>query len=530
MRSVLVLRNVVTNYLRYLLAGLIGFLVTPVLVHGLGDSGYGLWVTVFSLTGYFGLFDQGIRPSLVRYVARDRALDDREGLDRTLSTALALYTLVGVVTLGATLVVAAGFANVLRIEPGQVAEARQVILLAGLSIALGFPLGVFGATLSGLQRYDLANLVGIAVGVVRAVAFVTVLRMGGGLVGLAWASLAMNLAGHFVSWLLVRRLLPGLRLAPRAITRERLALIGSYSGFAFVGALANSLTFQTDALVITAALGAAFVTPFALAAGLVDTVRQLVYSATWVLAPTASDLDTRGEGGTLHAMVIAGAKYSVLVSWPVLAGLLVFGPDLLATWVGPRFASGPLGRTLTDPALWRGSVSAAPLLVWLVLPTFVSLPQSAAGAVLYGVSRHRGVVGLGILNAGLNLALSLLWVGPFGLTGVALGTAVPLVLVGGLATAAYTSRALRLPLARYAWQGFARPGLVTLAYVVPALAVRAVHRPVGWWELAASAGGPWLLFMVVAWMFGLDDGERRRWGRMVPGLFGAQPARAGGGR
>ena len=86
-RSVRVLKNVLTNYLRFFLAGAIGFLVTPVMVHLLGDGDYGLWVTVFSLTGYFGLFDQGIRPSLVRYVSRDHALGDREGLARTVSSA-----------------------------------------------------------------------------------------------------------------------------------------------------------------------------------------------------------------------------------------------------------------------------------------------------------------------------------------------------------------------------------------------------------------------------------------------------------
>jgi O-antigen/teichoic acid export membrane protein len=529
-RSVVVLRNVVTNYLRYLLAGAIGFLLTPVLVHGLGDAGYGLWVTVFSLTGYFGLFDQGIRPSLVRYVSRDHALGDREGVARTLNSALALYGALGVVTLGITVVAATALTGLLHVAPGQAAEARQVILLAGLSIALGFPLGVFGAALSGLQRYDLANLVGMVVGVVRALAFVAVLRLGGGLVGLAWASLAMNLAGHAVSALLVTRLLPGLHLTVGGVTRQRLVLIGTYSGFAFVGALANSVTFQTDALVISAFLGAASVTPFALAAGLVDTVRQLVYSAAWVLAPTASDLDARGETGTLHAMVIAGAKYSVLVSWPVLFGLLVFGPDLLATWIGPRYVAEPLLRTLAHPALWRASVSAAPLLVWLVLPTFVSLPQSAASSVLYGVSRHRGVVALALVNAAANLGLSILWARPFGLAGVALGTAIPLLLVGGIATAAYTAHALRLPLGRYAWQGFARPGLVTLTFLGPAVAVRALHAPSGWWQLAAATGGPWLLFLAVAWTVGLDADERRRWGRMVPGLFGARPAGGGAGR
>jgi O-antigen/teichoic acid export membrane protein len=494
-RSVRVLRNIVSNYLRFALAGLIGFVITPVLVHGLGDRDYGLWVTVFSLTGYFGLLDQGIRPSLVRYVSRDHARGDDQGVARTLSSAVALYGALGILTIIVTLAVAAAFTRFMRVDPAQVDTVRQVILIAGASIALGFPLGVFGAALSGLQRYDLANLVGVAVGIARALGFVVVLRLGGGLVGLAWVSLGMNLVGHLLSWLLVLRLVPGMRMSLAAVTRERLALIGAYSGFAFVGALANSLTFQTDALVITGFLGSALVTPFALAAGLVDNARSLVHSGSWVLAPTASELDTRGETGKLHEMVIAGAKYSVLLSWPVLFALVIFGPDLIETWVGARYVAGPLAWTLLHPGLWRESTSAAPLLVWLV-------------------------VALALFNAFANLGLSLLWVRPFGLAGVALGTAVPLALVGGVATMAYTCRALSLPPARYAWQGFGRPGFMTLAFLVPALVERVLWDPVGWWSLGTAVGGPWIVFLVVAWRLGLDDGERRRWRRMARGLFG----------
>lgn len=530
MRSVRVLRNVVTNYARFFLAGLIGFVLTPVLVHGLGDRDYGLWVMVFSLTGYFGLLDQGIRPSLVRYVARDHARGDDEGVSRTLSSALVLNGVIGVVALLVALAAAAALTRFLRIEPAQVPVIRHVILIAGLSVAIGFPLGVFGAALSGLQRYDLANYIGIAVGVLRALAFVAVLRLGGGLVGLAWVSLASNLLGHALSWAGLRRILPGLRLAPAKATRERLALIGSYSGVAFVGAIANSIVFQTDALVITTFMGAALVTPFALAAGLVDNVRSLVYSAAWVLSPTASELEARNEVESLHAMVVAGAKYSVLLSWPVLFALLVFGPNLLTTWVGHQYAHGPLLATLFDPGRWRTADSAAPLLVWLTLPTLFSLPQSAASSVLFGVSRHRGVVALSLCNALLNLGLSLLWVGPYGLTGVALGTALPLALVGGVATMVYACRALKLPLLRYAWHGLWRPALVTLVFLVPAVAIQLLWHPVGWWPLAGATGVPWLCFAAVAWCFGLDHEERARWGRTVSGLFGPEPADGGAGR
>jgi len=528
MRSVRVLRNVLTNYLRYFSAGVIGFLLTPVMVHALGNGGYGLWVTIFSLTGYFGLFDQGIRPSLVRYVSRDHALGDREGLSRTLSSAMVMYAVVGLVTFGAAGVIAMTCDRWFHLAPADVATARAVVMLAGASLALGFPLGVFGAALSGLQRYDVANAIGIGIGVVRALAFVAVLRLHGGLLGLAWASLAVNLLGHALTWIALVRVLPGLPLGSRFVDPAHLRLIGTYSGFAFIGALASSIAFQTDALVITTFIGAALVTPFALAAGLVDNARSLVYSATWVLSPTASELDTLGERGKLHAMLLAGSKYSVLVSWPVLLGLVVFGENLIRTWVGEAYATtAPLTRVL---AAHGPQASAAQILLLLALPTMLALPQSSASSILFGVSRHRGVVTLSILNALVNLGLSILWVRPYGIAGVALGTAVPLALVSGIATLLYTCRALDLSPGRYVWEGMARPGLCALAFLIPALIAQRLWHPVGWWALGGVCAGSWLIFALVAWRWAVSREERQQWGQTVPGLFWPHAEPAGGRR
>src|SRR6185369_4483881 len=127
-------------------------------------------------------------PSLVRYVSKERAAQDVEALSRTLTSALLLYSCAGLVVLAGTAVVSAGFGQWFHLAAEQIPAARATLLLAGLSLALGFPFGVFGAALSGLQRYDIANGLGIVVEVVRAIAFVFVLRAGGGIVGLAWVA------------------------------------------------------------------------------------------------------------------------------------------------------------------------------------------------------------------------------------------------------------------------------------------------------------------------------------------------------
>ncbi len=524
MRSLRVLRNVITNYLRFFLAGAIAFVLTPFMVRHLGDRDYGLWVTLFSLTGYFGLFDQGIRPSLVRYVSRDHAAGDRDGLSRTISSAFALYSVVAIIALAVAVVVALQAPAWIRVDADLLKVAPALIMVVGLSIALGFPLGVFGAVLSGLQRYDIANALGMIVGVLRAILFVVVLRLGGGLLDLAWASLVMNVLGHAASWIYAQRLLPGVSYGPQWVTREHLRRIASYGGYAFIGALATNIAFQTDALVITPILGAALVTPFALASGLVDNARTLVHSAAYVLSPTASEMDTLGEGDKLRMMLVAGSRYSVLVSWPVLAGLIIFGSNLLTTWVGPKYASAGL------------------LLAVLAVPTMVALPQATASSLLFGVSRHKGVVLLSILAAFINLGLSLWWArwpAPMawlfgvalspGLVGVAMGTAVPLFFVSGIATMVFACRALSQPFAHYLWEGMVNPGLFTLAFALPAMLVQRLWHPLGWLPILGSCAACWLVFAAVVLRFGIREPDRARWGRMMPGLFGRKRAAAGEG-
>ena len=502
MRSIRLLRNIASNYMSMAIGLLVGVVLTPIMVYGLGDADYGLWVAIFALTGYFGLFDRGIRPSLVRYVSKYKANEDADALSSTIGAALTLYTGAGLLTALVTLLVAWQFPVWFNIDVAQAETARIVVLLGGATLALGFPMGVFGATLSGLQRYDIANGIGIAVSILRLALFVTILKTGGGMIELAACSLGLNLMGHILSYTQVRRLLPDVRIRVLYFNREYLKRIGSYSSIAFIGALSTMIAFQTDALVITAFMGAAWVTPFALAATLVNHARSLVHGAVWVMAPTASELDTRGEKQPLEQMLMQGSRYAVLVSWPVLMAFVIFGGNLLTTWVGERFAT------------------SAGILALLAIPTMIALPQSAASSVLYGVGRHRGVVALSVTNAITNVALSLWLVQTHGIVGVAWGTAIPLFLINGVATIVYVCRALKIPLRTYLWIGMIRPGLVSLTFAVPALIAEMLWHPVGWVPLGATTFGCWLIFLSVVWHFALTQRERDRWIRTVPSALG----------
>src|SRR4051812_29197148 len=84
-----VVRNAVWNCASLVVQLLAGFVVAPFLVHRLGETRYGLWILIASLTGYFSLLDLGVCGSVGRNIAFHRAKGDQDGVNGILNTALA---------------------------------------------------------------------------------------------------------------------------------------------------------------------------------------------------------------------------------------------------------------------------------------------------------------------------------------------------------------------------------------------------------------------------------------------------------
>src|SRR5262249_52337937 len=82
--------NVLWNWAGIAVGILTGFFVSPFLVRTLDEAGYGLWVLIASLSGYFGLLDLGVRGSVGRNMAFYRAREDRANVNAVLNTALVL--------------------------------------------------------------------------------------------------------------------------------------------------------------------------------------------------------------------------------------------------------------------------------------------------------------------------------------------------------------------------------------------------------------------------------------------------------
>src|SRR5579863_1688171 len=453
--KVALFKNVGSSWFALGINIVVGILLSPYILHHLGDDAFGLWVLIFSITGYYGLFDLGIRSSIVRYVATYSATHDNEELNRLLSTALVSYSGIGA---AAILITLAGSYYVDSIFPKIAADflstARLLFLIVGSSVALGFPVGVFGGVLEGLQRFYLLNFTSISATLLRALLIVLALRHGYGLLAVALVTVCMPLISGLVNAIVVFAILP-LRLSLNNVHRESLRRIASYSSSTFIIIVAARLRFKTDAMVIGKFVSFAAITYFTIGSRLVDYAGEVVSGLAQVFVPMSSKSDATGDLAGLRRIFVAGNRACALIIFPMAAILIILGKSVIEAWVGRRYIA-----------------TSYPVLLVLLIPTTLMMAQSASGRVLFGMAKHKTLAIVTLLEGGANLFLSILLVRRFGILGDAVGTAIPLACTTLFFLPRHLCHVLKLRLGLYLREAFFLPLMLCAPLVAVLLLMR----------------------------------------------------------
>jgi len=200
-----IVKNVGSSWFSLGINVLTGLLLSPFILHRIGDTAFGIWVLIFSITGYYGLFDLGIRSSIVRYVSKFTATGDREELARLINTSLFTYSCIGIVSLLVTLVGYFEIGRMFRIPVQFLSTARWLLLMVGASISIGFPAGVFGGVLEGLQEYYVLNWTNVVSMLLRAALIVIAFHHGYGLLTLGLITVLVPLLASILRSFLALR-------------------------------------------------------------------------------------------------------------------------------------------------------------------------------------------------------------------------------------------------------------------------------------------------------------------------------------
>jgi len=484
------IRSIFSNWVGLLVVGVMSFLITPFMIHRLGDFQFGIYTLAFSAVGYSDVLTQGIRSTLQRFTGRFSDAQHREALNEVFSTALALTLIGGTIII----IIFCGFAGVLpsffKLRAGQQHLFAQLVILLGLNLGIGVPVALLGSYLCGLNRFDLYNLLSILKQSLRAVLILAVLLRGYGVIAVATCVLVSTLMSVPLNWWMIVKIDPGVKLARKLVRLDTMRELVVFSFWTLLNNAGALLRDSTDSIVIGRVLNAALITPFSVASRLVGYFRPIIVSMVSPLLTRISKLEGQGRRDEIRRIFLNMTRLPALAALAIGSILILHGRSLILLWVGARY-------------VWT-----YPILVLLTIGAVVSSAQLGTLHTLIALGRHRAY-GLWTIGEGLaNLFLSILWAHKYGLIGVAWGTVVPLLAVKLTLQPWYTARVLGMSLGEYFQKGLARPLLACGLFVGICGFTAGFQANGSLWHLLATLSWQGVLLVLLAYLVGLSASDR----------------------
>jgi O-antigen/teichoic acid export membrane protein len=486
------LRNVLANWGGFVCSAIISFFLSPFIVHHLGNSAYGVWVLVGSLTGYLGLLNLGVRGTVTRYVSRFYAESNDREASAVASSALVIFLVAGLVAVLISVIAAAAIMPLFHVPASYQFAGRVALVLAGFNIAASLLSGVFGGILAALHRFDLMNIIETANSLLSALTIVLFLSAGKGLIALALINLLFAIAAGVAYTTAAHHIYPGLAIRFSKCDSEHLKLIFSLSVYAFLLQLSFNVIFYTDSIVIGSVLSVGLVTFFAIAGNLMNYSRTLISGISTTMTPRAGALEAMGRTDEIQMLVLKAMRLATLVMLPIALTYLLRGSSFIQLWMGPAFAE-QSGRVL-----------------WVLsLALIFAAGDQVAAAIMLGISAHRTVVLMMCVMAVCNLGLSIVLARRMGIVGVAWGTTLPSLAASLLFWPWYLQRVLRISISDLIVSAWLRPALAVAPFGILTYCIEKLYPASSLLTFFLQVAAILPTVLVGAWYVCLDLPARR---------------------
>jgi O-antigen/teichoic acid export membrane protein len=396
------------------------FFLIPYMILQLGDTRYGIWVTISSAMGLLSFMDMGIGNSLTNALARagqDRSLI-RGYITLALRFQLILSGILCAVFLGAVFL--ADWNAVIGTqapEPG----LTVTVLIAGIFFITGILTNSVYAIQRGLQRTDLANWWQLAGSLAYIFSLWAALRFSAELYWIAAAAFGVPFLVSLLnlSWFLLSGNLLS-REIPVAVIAEKKNFFRISGWFVYLQ-VAAVIAFQTDALIIAHVLNFEDVSRYNVTARLFSVPLILMNIYLQNLWPVYARHEP-GKAGPLF-------RRSVLLTVPgtviFCAGTLIFNDFIFTTWL----------KNLLDVP-WSLVLSMA---VWTVL----NIIDMNISTVLNSMNLLKIQAILAALMIASSIGLST-WLGNLiGVEGVVWGTSISTLIFSTIPMGVYVGKVLK---------------------------------------------------------------------------------------
>ncbi|WP_282148189.1 lipopolysaccharide biosynthesis protein [Algibacter lectus] len=323
------------NYTTIFLTNIVGLFMTPFILSHVGQSEYGIYVAIGALVGTISVLDFGLNNTIVRFVAKYKAENDRKAEENFLATTMLIYVAIS------TVVFIIGFVfygyidtYFTKMSPDEISIAKTIFVLLIFNIAIGLPGGSFKGICYGYEVFIFPKTVNIIRYILRTITVVAVLTMGGKAIALVVIDTVFNAAFICVEIYFVFFKLK-VRFKLHEFKFKYVKQIFGYSTWIFIFAIVSILQWKAGHWILGRVATPEVLTIYGIGIVLGTYYGAFSTAISSVFLPRATKMTVdNATGEELTSMMIKIGRISFVVLMYILVAFALFGNQFVDLWVG----------------------------------------------------------------------------------------------------------------------------------------------------------------------------------------------------
>ena len=405
-KGTLLAKNTVWNLIGSGAPGLIAIVAIPILIHHIGVPRFGMLTIVWTIVGYFTLFDFGMGTALTRMVADKIASKDFAEIPSLIWTSLILMLALGVLGAGTMFLLCPLLVHhILKIP----IELQRESLYGFYELAIVLPILVMMTGLRGVleaqQLFGFVNAVRMPAGALIFFGPLLVLPFSNSLIPIIAVLAITRVATCFLYFWWCLKTIPALK-ERIAWNKKHVPYIVKFGSWMTISNIISPVLIYMDRILIASVVSVAAVSYYATPFEVVSRLLMVPAALAGVLFPAFTISFTQNRH-RMALLLARGEKYIFLIIFPLVLLIVTFANEGLRIWLGSGFAQ-------------NGRIVLQVLAVGVLINSLAQLPW----VLIQGAGRPDLTAKFHLVELAMYLPLLFLMVKHFGIQGAAVSWSV----------------------------------------------------------------------------------------------------------
>ena len=339
------MENTQTRIIRYSTINFIGWIVSltvtllsvPFFISKISSDGYGIWVLVGSLTGYFSLLQLGIGPAVIKYIAQFHALNDEKSVCDVINAALLFSLFVGIIAGIVIYFLSPFFVSLFHLPTSLYVQSLMSFRTGAIFYPVFLVSNVYVSVFIGYQHYVISNGLNITQISLTSIIGGILLVLNFGVVGLVIAGGIVDIVCIIVGQYLLYKMVKHYELKLSGAL-SMLRKMFRYSIYVFISQLSQVINARLAELIIGIVIGPSAVTFFNIPSRLIGYFSSGASSISAVLFPFASELQAGLDTERIKRTFLMATRYFTFLIVPFYFFVMVYSKSILMLWLSDEIA------------------------------------------------------------------------------------------------------------------------------------------------------------------------------------------------